>query len=137
MTYLIQVYSCPLAFMLRKYCRSTPTFKTMARLTIHPFFPSTLILDVSSCLLFFFFFFKNFNFCEVFDLMSASLITLVLAVTALAAPAPVTCSCDISDVQLALPANRTAFSTPTSPLSSLVLGIGFQNYSCSTAGTYT
>jgi len=68
------------------------------------------------------------------------LISLVLTVTeALAAPqysAPVS-GCSISDVQLALPANnRTAFSTPTSPLSSLVLGVGVQNYTCSTAGTY-
>jgi len=67
------------------------------------------------------------------------LITLVFAVTALAAPqysTPVRC-CDISNVQLSLPSNRTAFSTPTSPLSSLVLGVGVQNYTCSAAGTYT
>lgn len=67
------------------------------------------------------------------------LITLVLAVTALSAPqysTPVRC-CDISNVQLSLPPNRTAFSTPTSPLSSLVLGAGIQNYTCSAAGTYT
>jgi len=68
------------------------------------------------------------------------LTALVLAVTAaLAAPqysAPIP-GCNISDVQLALPANnRTAFSTPTSPLSSLVLGVGVQNYTCSTAGIY-
>jgi hypothetical protein len=63
------------------------------------------------------------------------LFTLALAVTgALAAPTP---CCDISDVQLALPAdNRTAFSTPTSSLSSLVLGVGVQNYTCSSAGIY-
>lgn len=63
------------------------------------------------------------------------LITLALAVTgALAAP---TSSCDISNVQLALPANnQTAFSTPTSPLSSLVLGVGVQNYTCSSDGTF-
>lgn len=64
------------------------------------------------------------------------LITLVLASTG-ALAAPFKC-CDISDVQLSLPSNnRTAFSTPTSPLTSLVLGVGVQNYTCSTAGTYT
>lgn len=73
-------------------------------------------------------------------LTSFPLTTLVLAVTAaLAAPqysAPIP-GCNISDVQLALPANnQTAFSTPTSPLSSLVLGVGVQNYTCSTAGIY-
>jgi len=69
--------------------------------------------------------------------MSTSLlITLVLIVTEVLA-APVQC-CDISDMQLSLPCNnRTAFSTPTSPLTSLVLGVGVQNYTCSTAGTYT
>jgi len=70
---------------------------------------------------------------------SLLLITLVLAVTALAAPqysAPVRC-CDISNMQLSFPPNRTAFSTPTSLLSSLVLGVGIQNYTCSAAGTYT
>jgi len=72
--------------------------------------------------------------------MSTSfLITLAVAVTALAAPlssAPLP-SCNISDVQLSLPPNRTAFSTPTSPLSFLLLGVGVQNYTCSPSGTYT
>jgi len=68
--------------------------------------------------------------------ISILLITLVLASTE-ALAAPFHC-CDISHVQLSLPSNnRTAFSTPTSPLTSLVLGVGVQNYTCSTAGTYT
>ncbi|KAF8811117.1 hypothetical protein BYT27DRAFT_7184495 [Phlegmacium glaucopus] len=72
--------------------------------------------------------------------MSISLlITLALAATALAAPRHYNAvqHCDISKVQLSLPPNRTAFSTPTSPLSFLMLGVGVQNYTCSTAGTYT
>jgi len=66
---------------------------------------------------------------------SILLITLVLAFTeALAAPVH---RCDISHMRLSLPSNnRTAFSTPISPLTSLVLGVGVQNYTCSTAGTY-
>lgn len=70
--------------------------------------------------------------------MSTSLlITLVLVATE-ALAAPVVQCCDISDVQLSLPSNnRTAFSIPTSPLTSLALGVGVQNYTCSTAGTYT
>lgn len=72
--------------------------------------------------------------------MSTSLlITLVLTTIVLAAPqysVPVQ-SCNISNVQLSLPPNRTAFSTPTGPLTSVVLGVGVQNYTCSAAGTYT
>jgi len=72
------------------------------------------------------------------DSMTTSLlITVTLVIKALAAPVQLEC-CDISDIQLSLPSNnRTAFSIPTSPLTSLVLGIGVQNYTCSTAGTYT
>jgi len=72
--------------------------------------------------------------------MSSSLLTtLAFAVTALAAPHyfPPVRSCNISNVQLSLPPNRTAFSMPTSPLSFLLLGVGVQNYTCAAAGTYT
>ena len=75
------------------------------------------------------------SFCEGFDSMSTPLLIVTLVLTALAAPVQ---RCNISDVQLSLPSNnRTAFSKPTSPLTSLVLGVGVQNYTCSTAGTYT
>ena len=78
------------------------------------------------------------DFREVLNSMSIStlLITLALTLTeALAAPVQ---HCDISHMQLSLPSNnRTAFSKPSSPLTSLVLGVGVQNYTCSTAGTYT
>jgi len=76
---------------------------------------------------------------KFFDSMSTSilLITILAFITTEALAAPVQC-CDISDMQLSLPSNnRTAFSTPTSPLTSLVLGVGVQNYTCSTAGNYT
>lgn len=84
---------------------------------------------------------SNNDFCEVSDLMSTSLlITLALAATTLAAPhyySAVVRHCDISNAELSLPPNRTAFSAPTSPLSHLVLGVGVQNYTCSSTGTYT
>ena len=67
--------------------------------------------------------------------MSTPLLIITLVLAVLAAPVQ---RCDISNVQLSLPSNnRTAFSTPTCPLTSLVLGVGVQNYTCSTAGTYT
>jgi len=64
------------------------------------------------------------------------LITLLALTEALAAP--VHQCCVFSDMQLSLPSNnRSAFSTPTTPLTSLALGVGVQNYTCSTAGNYT
>jgi len=73
-------------------------------------------------------------------MLTSLFITFALTATALAAPyhfPPGTTNCNISNVQLALPSNKTAFSTPTSPLSFLVLGVGVQNYTCSAAGNYT
>jgi len=70
-----------------------------------------------------------------------------IAVTALAAPqfrpapagigrpSPGRCTCDIS-ATMTLPANQTILTAPTAPATSVLLGVGFQNYTCSAAGTY-
>jgi len=79
---------------------------------------------------------------------SALLITLALAVCAIAAPQfppppPGTgtpsnglLTCPISST-LVLPSNQTALATPNSTASFVTLGVGFQNYTCSSAGNYT
>lgn len=90
---------------------------------------NSTILDASSCVSFFnFHLHSNNDFCEVFffdTMISTSLlITLVLAVTEALAV-----SCDLSNVSLSPQDNRT--------LSSIVLGVGFQYYNCSTTGKYT
>jgi hypothetical protein len=63
-----------------------------------------------------------------------NLITVVLAVTAVQI-------CDISSkVSLSdsLPLNnQTAFNAPNGALISILAGVGFQSYTCSTAGKYT
>ncbi|CAA7269239.1 unnamed protein product [Cyclocybe aegerita] len=46
-------------------------------------------------------------------------------------------TCDISTAKLVLPAGQTALSTPAVAPSTIVLGVGVQNYTCSAAGTYT
>jgi hypothetical protein len=70
-----------------------------------------------------------------------------IAVSALAAPQfrpppagigrpfPGRFTCDIS-AKMTLPANQTTLTAPTAPVTSVVLGVGFQNYTCSDAGTY-
>jgi hypothetical protein len=45
-------------------------------------------------------------------------------------------TCDISST-LVVPSTQTALVPPTSPASFVLLGVGFQNYTCSSAGTYT
>jgi len=45
-------------------------------------------------------------------------------------------TCDISST-LVLPSTQTALVPPSSPASFVLLGVGFQNYTCSSAGTYT
>jgi len=58
-----------------------------------------------------------------------------------AAPAPggpaSGATCDASSVSLTVPPGQTAVPAPTGKLSFLMLGVGTQNYTCSSAGTYT
>jgi hypothetical protein len=45
--------------------------------------------------------------------------------------------CDISKLELILPENQTALAQPTGPATAVLLGVGYQNYTCSAEGKYT
>ncbi|KAI0315705.1 hypothetical protein OF83DRAFT_1084773 [Amylostereum chailletii] len=61
------------------------------------------------------------------------------AVSVLAAPTrtPIARSCKVSGDALQLPANQTSLVSPSSPPKFVALGVGMQNYTCSSAGKYT
>lgn len=79
------------------------------------------------------------------------LITLALAGLAIAVPAPPTFpiaaaaarpapgkrTCDTNSAKLVIPSTISILATPSGPPSSVALGIGFQNYTCTAAGNYT
>lgn len=77
--------------------------------------------------------------------VSLALASLVIAVPSgfgappgpKAHPLPGQKTCDLSAAKLDLPAGQTALATQAAPPTSLVLGIGYQNYTCTTAGNYT
>ncbi|KAF8967757.1 hypothetical protein BDZ97DRAFT_1755842 [Flammula alnicola] len=81
--------------------------------------------------------------------MSPSLVlTLALAASALAAPRflpkPSGCASPASgkhtcaiNATLTVPANQTVLAAPSTAPSYVLLGVGYQNYTCSTAGVYT
>lgn len=96
----------------------------------------------------------NFLRYALFDSMSLSyLVTLALAGLAIAVPAPPSFpavaaaaaarpapgkrTCDTNSAKLAIPSTISILATPSGPPSSVALGIGFQNYTCTTAGNYT
>ncbi|KAF5367747.1 hypothetical protein D9758_009867 [Tetrapyrgos nigripes] len=60
-------------------------------------------------------------------------VPLLFASMALAAP---TRSCDLSYAVVDVPAN-SALTPPTHPVSFLALGVGTQNYTCTSAGSFT
>jgi hypothetical protein len=66
-----------------------------------------------------------------------SYVLTVLAAASLAVGIAVP-SCDPSKAPLAqcLPANQTAVTAPTDPISFALLGVGYQNYTCNAAGTF-
>lgn len=48
-------------------------------------------------------------------------------------------SCDISKLELVLPpvaANETGLAQPPPPVTAILLGVGYQNYTCSMEGKY-
>jgi len=55
--------------------------------------------------------------------------------TGLSIPAPGAHTCSVS-AKLVLPAGQTVLAAPTDPISFVLLGVGYQNYTCSAAGTY-
>jgi len=73
--------------------------------------------------------------------MSFSALVILLFAT-LAIAAPQGCdddkkTCSTSNAKLVLPAGQTALAEPTGDLSFILLGVGLQNYTCSSAGNYT
>jgi len=85
-------------------------------------------------------------------MMSSFFVTLALAASVIAAPQSVPAfprppagmasprpgghTCPIA-ANLVLPANQTVLVAPTAPKSFVALGVGYQNYTCNAAGTYT
>lgn len=69
-------------------------------------------------------------------MFALSLLSLALAVPALAAPAK-TSGCSIPASVLQVPSGQTLLVAPTVAPSFVALGVGVQNYTCSAAGTYT
>jgi len=63
-------------------------------------------------------------------------ISLAFVASTLAAPSKHS-GCDISGVQLNVPSGQTGLVQPTTPPTYIVLGVGFQNYTCSSAGNYS
>ncbi|KAH9939560.1 hypothetical protein B0H21DRAFT_698324 [Amylocystis lapponica] len=65
-------------------------------------------------------------------------ILALLISTVLGAPRALLAGCDVSKSTLTLPAGETALVMPTNTTPTfLALGVGVQNYTCSTSGTYT
>lgn len=73
-------------------------------------------------------------------MFSVGLLALFSAAPALAAVLPQSSKpagcCDISKAKFVVPANQTAIVASTLPTSFIALGVGIQNYTCSSAGTY-
>ena len=62
---------------------------------------------------------------------------LALASAALGGPIERRATCDVSRAKMAVPAKQTQLVAPTAAPSYILLGVGVQNYTCSSAGTYT
>ena len=60
-----------------------------------------------------------------------------VAITAIAAPAHNTELCKVPEAALQLPPNQTALVAPSSAPRFAALGVGVQNYTCASSGTYT
>lgn len=74
-------------------------------------------------------------------MLSLSLLPLLAVLPVLASPPPHTLvpksGCDTSRATVDIPAGQSALLTPTLPVSFMAIGVGIQNYTCSSAGTYT
>jgi len=77
----------------------------------------------------------------------SAFVTLFLAVLAVAVPTPLLGdypqlskrhkACSTSQAKLVLPAGQTNLTAPTGDVSFVLLGVGYQNYTCGATGTYT
>ena len=65
-------------------------------------------------------------------------VSIFVASVALAAPSFRLNGCDVSKATIPLPGNQTQLIAPTDTKPRFVgIGVGVQNYTCSSAGTYT
>ncbi|TFK39768.1 hypothetical protein BDQ12DRAFT_664996 [Crucibulum laeve] len=69
-------------------------------------------------------------------MFSSLLAAFTLAAAAVASPIESRASCDTASAKLVLPAGQTALTGQLNPASFVLLGVGVQNYTCSSAGTY-
>ncbi|KAH8101195.1 hypothetical protein BXZ70DRAFT_115636 [Cristinia sonorae] len=69
--------------------------------------------------------------------MLSPILSIILATTALAAPGIKIAGCSVANKQMDIPAGQTQLVNPTIPPSFIGLGLGVQNYTCSSAGTFT
>ncbi|KAH8101196.1 hypothetical protein BXZ70DRAFT_115533 [Cristinia sonorae] len=70
-------------------------------------------------------------------MLGHTLSILFLAAAALAAPGPKIARCSVANKQMPMPAGQTQLVNPTAPLSFIGLGLGVQNYTCGSTGTFT
>ncbi|OCH85780.1 hypothetical protein OBBRIDRAFT_838704 [Obba rivulosa] len=69
-------------------------------------------------------------------MLAALLLTLVTS--ALAAPSTKRAECDVSTRSISLPSGQTTLVKPTTSTPTFIgVGVGVQNYTCGTTGTYT
>jgi len=69
-------------------------------------------------------------------MLATTLLALALVSSALALPSEKR-ACDISKATIAFPPGQTALAAPTSKPSYVSIGLGTQNYTCGSTGTYT
>ncbi|KAI0792315.1 hypothetical protein C8Q75DRAFT_752322 [Abortiporus biennis] len=70
--------------------------------------------------------------------MLASIFTILFSSLALAAPSLKISGCDVSKAKLSLPTGQTQLVTPTTTAPAFIgIGVGIQNYTCASAGTYS
>jgi hypothetical protein len=71
-------------------------------------------------------------------MFSTTLVSFTLLSLAAAAPAAIECSgCSTKGVKVDIPTNQTLISPSTLPVTFVAIGLGTQNYTCSSTGTYT
>lgn len=71
-------------------------------------------------------------------MLTATIVTLAFASFSLALPNEKRASaCDVSGASIAFPPQQTSIPLPNVTASYIGLGVGIQNYTCNSGGTYT
>jgi hypothetical protein len=69
-------------------------------------------------------------------MLAGALLSLTLVAFATAIPNERRASCDVSKAQIDLPTTQPTLVPPTGTPSFIVLSLGTENYTCTSAGTY-